>query len=214
LLSAGDKKQVERASKSVKLSFDDASVGKLPEGWKVEGTRQSGPVATWMVQADATAPSKPNVLALTDPKEGVGHTFNLCWSDTIRFQDGEIELSFKALSGMEDQGGGPVWRVQGKDNYYICRANPLESNFRVYHVKDAKRKTLASAKLDIPSGKWHTIKIEHRGNHIRCHLNGRKLLDVKDDTFAEAGGIGLWTKADAVTSFDDLAVTQAPEKQP
>ncbi|MHC4090768.1 MAG: family 16 glycoside hydrolase, partial [Planctomycetota bacterium] len=64
------------------------------------------------------------------------------------------------------------------------------------------------------SGKWHTIKIEHRGNHIRCHLNGQKLLDVKDDTFAEAGGIGLWTKADAVTSFDDLAVTQAPEKQP
>lgn len=189
------------------LNFDKDAAGKLPEGWRAEGTNQNGPVATWEVTADPTAPSKPNVLALTASTHGSSGTFNICWTDRIRFQDGTIELSLRPESGAEDQGGGPIWRVKDKDNYYICRANPLESNFRVYYVKDGARKQLASAKLDIPSNKWHTIRIEQHGSHIVCSFDGQKLLEADDNTLPEAGGIGLWTKADAVTAFDNLNVT-------
>lgn len=191
---------------NIRTGFDKEIPGKLPSGWKVESTKQDGPLATWEVTADPSAPSAPSVLALTSSKHGSDSTFNLCWTDRVKFKDGSIELKFKAVAGEVDRGGGPIWRVKDKDNYYICRANPLESNFRVYYVKDGKRKQLASASLEIPSGTWHTIKVEHVGDHIVCSLDGKQLLDVHDSTFTEPGGVGFWTKADAVTSFDDLIV--------
>jgi hypothetical protein len=178
----------------------------LPAGWKAEGTNQKGPVATWKVIADPTAPSKPNVLSLTSPNHDSGSTFNICWTDRVRFKEGRIELSLKPNAGKEDQGGGPIWRVQDKDNYYICRANPLESNFRVYYVQNGSRHQLASADLAIAAGKWHTIAIEHRGEHIACWLDGAKLLDATDDHLPSAGGVGVWTKSDAASSFDDLKI--------
>ncbi len=187
--------------------FDADSTGSLLRTWKAEATEQKGPLATWQIVADATAPSRPNVLALTSPNHESGGTYNLCWNDATPFKDGEIELMFKANSGKIDQGGGPIWRVTDKDNYYICRANPLEDNFRLYFVKDGSRKQIASANVKIPTGTWHAIKIIHQDNHIVCSFNGKKLLDVIDDTFPETGGIGLWTKADAATSFDNIVVT-------
>lgn len=189
------------------VDFGAAAVGSLPAGWKIEGTSQEGPLATWKVVADPSAPSQPNVLALTSPNHDSGDTFNLCWTDKIRFRDGAIEVSMKAISGQEDQGGGLIWRAQGKDDYYICRANPLESNFRVYYVKDGSRHQLASAKTEIATGKWHTIRIEHVGDHIECSLDGKELLDAKDSTFPAEGGIGLWTKSDAACEFDDLKLS-------
>lgn len=188
-------------------TFDDAETGRLTAGWKVEGTNQRGPVATWAVKAEADAPSKPNVLALTDAKEGAGGTFNLYWTDRVRFTDGVIEVKLKAGTGREDQGGGPIWRVQDKDNYYVARWNPLEDNFRLYYVKDGNRKTLDSARVSVDASKWHTLRIEHKGNEIRCYFDGEALLKSRDETFLEAGGVGLWTKADAVTAFDDLIVS-------
>ena len=115
-------------------------------------------------------------------------------------------MYFKAIRGVEDQGGGPIWRVQDKNNYYIARANPLENNFRIYTVKDGKRRTLDSARVKVPSKQWHTIKIVHKGKKIKGYLNGEKLLEYEDNTFPEVGGVGLWTKADAVTEFDDFSV--------
>ncbi len=191
------------------LNFDKDAPGKLVRGWKADGTNQKGPVATWLVMADPTAPSKPNVLALSKINHDSGGTFNICWTDAVRFRDGELEVRFKAISGAEDQGGGLIWRTRDKDNYYIARYNPLEENYRVYFVKDGARKQLASEKVTIPAGEWHTLKIEHEGEHIECYLDDKKYLDVNDATFAEEGGIGFWTKADAVTSFDDLKVTYA-----
>ncbi len=157
-----------------------------------------------MVHADPTAPSKRNVLALTDPKGGSRDTFNLAWTDQVRFEDGRLSLRFKAVSGRVDQGGGPIWRAQDRANYYICRANPLEDNVRLYYVKNAARQQLASADVTIAPDTWHTLTIEHAGNHIVCSFNGKTRLDVTDDTFSEGGGVGLWTKADAATIFDDL----------
>jgi hypothetical protein len=188
------------------FAFDQDRVGELPAGWKAEGTNQSGPVATWQIIADATAPSKPDVLSLTKTNHDSGSTFNICWTDRARFEDGRMEIALKPNSGAEDQGGGPIWRVQDKDDYYVCRANPLESNFRLYYVKDGSRTQLATANVPIQSGRWHTIAVEHHGQKIVCFLDGEKLLEATDDHIPGAGGVGVWTKSDAASSFDDITI--------
>lgn len=187
--------------------FEETKIGKVPGGWKVEATNLRGKLATWKVASDFDNGEKTKVLGMTKSNDDFGGTFNICWTDSVQFKDGEIEVRFKALKGIEDQGGGPIWRVQDANNYYIVRANPLESNFRVYYVKDGARKTLDSARVKVPPNQWHTIKIVHKGKKIEGYLNGKKLLESEDDTFPEAGGVGLWTKADAVTYFDDFSFT-------
>ena len=121
------------------------------------------------------------------------------------YDDLELSVKFKGVKGKEDQGGGPVWRYQDANNYYIARANPLENNFRVYKVVDGNRLQMDSARLKVTTNEWHTIKIIARNDHIQCYYNGRPYLEVTDDAF-QKGKIGLWTKADAVTYFDDLKV--------
>jgi hypothetical protein len=202
--SVGVYGEVERTQKN--WNFDNVVVGQLPDGWKVEGTNQRGPLATWQVLDDESAPSGTRILALNKPNHDSGSTFNICWTDDISFLNGEIEVRFKAITGEEDQGGGIIWRAQNKSNYYIARYNPREDNFRIYYVRDGKRKTRASARVKLPAETWHTMKITHYGEKIEGFLNSKRLLQVSDQTFAEAGGIGLWTKADAVTSFDDMVV--------
>ena len=112
-----------------------------------------------------------------------------------------------ARSGRIDQGGGPIWRVKDENNYYICRANLLEDNLRLYYVKDGSRHQLASATVKIEGARWHTILVHHEDDQIACSLNGQSLLKVTDNTFPDAGFIGVWTKADAATAFDDILVT-------
>lgn len=187
-------------------SFDEVAVGELPEGWKVEGTNQRGRLASWSVKTDTNAASPPNVLALTDTSNS-GGTFNLAWTDRVAFADGLIEVKIKAGTGREDQGGGPIWRARDKDNYYVARWNPLEDNFRLYYVKEGHRVQLDSARVRADPEQWHTIRVETQGDQIRCGLDGQMLLEATDATFPEAGGVGLWTKADAATSFDDLTVS-------
>lgn len=206
LIIAQENETEEDDEDSIELSFENVKTGQLPEGWKVEATNQKGPLATWEVIEDETAPSGNKVLALTSPNHDFGGTFNLCWTDKINFENGEIEVMFKANTGEEDEGGGVIWRAQDKGNYYISRYNPLENNFRIYYVKDEARKILASARVKLPAGKWHELKIVQDGKHITGYLNDEKLLEVDDETFTKPGGVGLWTKADAVTSFDDFEV--------
>jgi hypothetical protein len=188
-------------------SFDHLSAGGLPAGRKIDATNPKGPLATWGVAPDAAAASGPHTLALSQIRDGSRGVYNLCWTDTRRFQDGAIQVKVRANSGRIDQGGGPIWRVQDARNYYIARYNPLERNFRVYIVRNGHRRQLASAPgLSIGTGKWSTIKIVHRGEHIQGWLDGRKLLDTRHADLTQAGGVGLWTKADAATSFDDLSI--------
>lgn len=197
-----------------RFDFALTAVGKLPVGWRVEGTKQSGPLATWQVVEDATAPSPPRALGLVESKHGSDPTYNLCWvgGGHLSFRDGTIALRVKAVSGEVDQGGGPMWRVRDHGNYYICRVNPLERNFRVYRVVGGVRKQLASADTDAAAGEWHTIEVEHRGQRIVCKLNGSHVLEVTDEHLPDAGGVGLWTKADAVTTFDDLVIRAGSER--
>lgn len=193
-------------SSAVKMDFENIPIGKIPSGWKVEATNPHGPLATWQVVEDSTAPSGQKVLALTNANQNFGGTFNLCWTDRIQFLNGAITVYFKANSGMEDEGGGVIWRAKDKNNYYISRYNPLENNFRLYFVKDGARRMLASARVNLPAHVWHELKIVQDGNKIRGYLNGKKWLEAEDKTFSNSGGVGLWTKADAATSFDDFTV--------
>jgi 3-keto-disaccharide hydrolase len=185
-------------------SFDDAVVGKLPVGWSSARTGR-GAGSVWKVVRDKSAPSGANVLAQTS-SDGPGRVFNLCLADPTRYRDFDLSVSFKANTGNIDQGGGPVWRFQDANNYYICRMNPLEDNFRVYKVVAGKRIQLASLDIEALAGKWHAIRVGMHGDHITCSVNGKK-LDVHDDSIDKPGKVGLWTKADAATSFDDLSVS-------
>jgi hypothetical protein len=197
------------ASREVFEGFDRAGASGLAAGWRVGATKPDGPLATWEIVPDPSAPSPPNALALTSPNHDSGSTFNLCWSDALRFQDGVLELAFRANGGEGDQGGGPIWRVQDEGNYYICRANPLESNFRLYCVQDGTRHQLASAEVVVSAETWHRIRVEHAGQHIVCILDGTTRLEASDGRLPGPGGVGLWTKADAETSFDDLRILPA-----
>lgn len=150
--------------------------------------------------------SAPNVLAVTSINHKSESRFNLFWTDQLRFMDGSVAVAVRADDGVIDQGGGPMWRVQDQDNYYVCRFNPLEANFRVYVVEAGVRRQLGTALATVAAGKWHRVEVQHSGEHIQCWLDGHKLLDVNDGTILQVGGVGLWTKADARTSFDDLLV--------
>jgi hypothetical protein len=195
----------ERPASVSTWTFEDAAVGKVPDGWSSSKTGV-GPGSVWRVVEDATAPNGPHVLAQTS-SDGPSALFNLCVLNELRCTDVEVSVSFKATQGKIDQGGGPVWRYQDADNYYIARMNPLEDNFRVYKVMAGKRTQLASADVSAPAGMWHAIRIVHKGEHIQCYLNGKLYLDVQDATFTGEGKIGLWTKADAVTYFDQLRIS-------
>lgn len=185
--------------------FDKAQMGAVPEGWICAETNGRGKPATWKVVEDASAPGKGKAFGIVSTKN-IGRTYNIAFTKKPRLKNLEIEVKFKAVTGKEDQGGGPIWRVQDVNNYYIARANPLESNFRVYVVKNGNRRQLDSARVKTKAGLWYTIKMVHEGNRIVGYLDGKKMLEVSDNTIPELGGVGLWTKADAATSFDDLKV--------
>lgn len=187
------------------VNFDDAKPGAPPAGWTATKTGKGDP--KWTVEKDDTAPSKPNVL-----KQSGEATYPIAFKNDTNFRDGFVEVKFKALSGEEDQAAGLIWRSSDADNYYICRANALEGNVVLYKTEKGKRKTLDivgrkggyGVKTAVSKDQWHTLRVDFAGNRSKVSLNGKHLFDVEDDTFAEAGKVGLWTKADSVTLFDDF----------
>jgi hypothetical protein len=185
--------------------FTKDDLGKVPAGWKADKTGK-GEGSVWKLVADDTAPSKTG-FALAQTAESPGAMFNLCVVEDTNLKDVEAIVSFKAMKGEKDQGGGLVWRYQDADNYYVARVNPLENNFRVYKVVGGKRsKEFQDAEVKMKAGEWHTLKIKQMGDHIECFLDDKKYLDVKDDAITKAGKVGLWTKADAQTYFDDFRI--------
>jgi hypothetical protein len=189
-------------------SFDDVSVGGLPAGFVVDATRRVGPLATWEVVA-GQGQGASQVLSLSYPNHKSYDSFNLCWLPALGFQDGLLKVRLCARSGKEDQGGGLFWRARGPGDYYVARLNPLEGNLRLYHVVGGNRTMLASADCKAEVGAWHELSISHIGTSITCALDGDVKIQLRDDTLAGPGGVGLWTKADAATDFDDLQVTAA-----
>jgi hypothetical protein len=126
-----------------------------------------------------------------------------------KYSDVDVTVKFKPISGKEDASGGAIFRAKDGKNYFLVRANALENNFRLYSMKDGNRNQLASAKVDEPKlGAWSTIRVVAKGSKIQAYLNGKLQIDHEDKTYTE-GWVGLWTKADSVTEFDDLEVAGA-----
>ena len=187
------------------VTFDDAKTGAPPPGWTATQTGNGS--AKWSVEKDDSAPSKPNVL-----KQSGQATFPVCIKDDTNLKGGFVEVKFKPVSGKEDQAGGVLWRAKDSNNYYIARANALEGNVVLYKTVNGKRSSLDivgrkggyGVKETVASGQWHTLRVEFAGNKFSLLFNGKKVFDVEDTTFTEAGKVGVWTKADSVTLFDDF----------
>jgi hypothetical protein len=185
-------------------NFDTVEAGSLPERW-------SAPVGSWRVESAEPAPSVSHVLAQTAQSRSA--IFNVVLARDARYGDVEVTVHLRARDGSIDQGGGVVWRAKDERNYYIARYNPLEDNFRVYTVKDGRRRQLESADVRVAHDAWHTLRVRMVGDHIECFLDGQKHLEARDTTFSEPGLVGLWTKADARTEFDDLVVSDPGQVQ-
>jgi hypothetical protein len=195
----------QAAGTSFTYNFDSDTGGAMPAKFHSARTGQ-GAESKWEVLSDATAPSKPNVVAQTST-DRTDYRFPLLIADEGSFKDLELSVRFKAVSGEVDRAGGLVFRLKDANNYYIVRANALEDNYRLYHVVEGRRRQFAGANFKVTSGEWHELRVECVGNKIICYYDGVKKIEATDDTFKDAGKIGLWTKADSVTHFDDLHVT-------
>ncbi len=195
----------QSAGASLTYNFDTDAVGGMPAKFHSARTGK-GAESKWVVMADPTASSKPNVVAQTST-DTTDYRFPLLIADEGSFKDLELSVRFKAVSGEVDRAGGLVFRLKDANNYYIVRANGLEDNYRLYHVVAGNRRQFAGANFKVTSGEWHELKVECIGNKIICYYDGAKKIEATDDTFKDAGKVGLWTKADSVTYFDDLRVT-------
>jgi hypothetical protein len=180
------------------INFDKVPAGQPPAGWTA--TKTGSGDARWAVERDDSAPSKPNVLK----QSGVA-TYPVCFKDDTNLKDGFVEVKFKAISGKEDQAGGVVWRLKDANNYYVARANALEDNVTIYHTINGRRTEKKRANMKVLTNQWHALRVDFQGGHFTVSLNGQKALDWDDETFKDAGKVGVWTKADSVTLFDDFS---------
>jgi hypothetical protein len=184
------------------IRFDADAVGALPSGW-IAGVTGRGS-HRWTVEADPTAPSKPNVL-----KQSAQGDFPWCVVRDVVLADGFVEVKFKPLTGKDDQAGGLVWRWKDGNHYYVARANALENNVAVYYTQNGRRNTIKYVTAAIAAREWHTLRVEFTGKRIRVALDGKPYIELDDEHIAGPGAVGVWTKADSVTAFDDFAYSAA-----
>ena len=179
------------------VNFDDMKSGAPPPGWTA--TQTGSGTAKWAIEKDESAPSKPNVLK----QFGVA-TFPVCFKNDTNLKNGFVEVKFKPVAGKEDQAGGVIWRVQDSNNYYIARANALEGNATIYHTIGGKRVAFKSINTKVKSGVWHTLRVDFEGNRFTVTFDGNKVIEATEQSFQNAGKVGVWTKADSVTLFDEF----------
>jgi hypothetical protein len=193
------------AGTSLTYDFESDSAGAMPAKFHAARTGQ-GTESTWVVTADPTAPSKPNVVAQTST-DATDYRFPLLIADEGSFEDLDLSVKFKVVWGDVDRAAGLMFRLKDANDYYLVRSNALEDNYRLYRVVAGNRRLFAGANFKVTAGEWHVLRVECIGNRIICYFDGVKKIEASDDTFKQAGKIGLWTKADSVTYFDDLKVT-------
>ena len=188
---------VAAGSSADTVNFDNMNTGAAPPGWTA--TQTGGGSGKWSVEKDDSAPSKPNVL-----KQSGQATFPVCFKNDTNLKDGFVEMKFKPVAGKEDQAGGVIWRVRDANNYYIARANALEDNVTIYHTINGSRVAFKSINTKVTSGAWHTFRVDFEGNKFTVSFDGKKVIEASDESFKNAGKVGVWTKADSVTFFDDF----------
>ncbi len=184
-------------------SFDALEPDATPPGFGVVRTGE-GKEPRFRVKAVADAPSKPNVLEQSDADE-TSNRYPIAVAEGTSFENVDLSVSCKAVAGKIDQACGLVWRYRDVNNYYVTRSNALEDNVRIYYVKAGKRVQLGSWSGKVFAGVWSKLRVQARGNRFVVHFAGQQVLDVQDTTFSGPGQVGIWTKADSVTQFDDLS---------
>jgi len=187
------------------VSFESNKIGATPEGWTATLTGKGDP--KWTIESDETAPSKTKVL-----KQSGRATYPLLLKNDTSIKDGFIEVKFKAVAGSQDRAAGIVWRARDANNYYVVRANALEDNFVLYKTVNGVRSSLDivgrkggyGVAAPVPANTWHSLRVDFKANRFSASFNGKQLFEVEDSTFTDAGKVGLWTKADSVTLFDQM----------
>ncbi len=188
---------------SKKLTFDQDPVGSPPAGFEFARTGQ-GAEGKWVVRADTDNPSS-HVL-VQESSDPTDYRFPLAVVKEGTYKDVTLSVRAKPISGRVDQGFGMVWRYKDANNYYITRCNADEDNCTIYHTVAGHRRPFQNKPIKVAKNTWHTLKLEAAGNHFVVWFDGTKVLDAQDETFKDAGKVGLWTKADSVIQFDDFTI--------
>jgi len=194
------------------INFDSVRPGTLPPGWTAVISNAEAS-SKWEVIKDPSAPSPPYVLARVSPEAAARCAIAIL--DKTNVKDGDLSVKVKPVAGREDRVGGLVWRYRDPKNYYVVRANALENNIVMYKVEDGKRIPLASKGAahgsfgvthPVPANQWSVLKVQFHGPQFSVYFNHKRLFEVQDSTFRNSGKVGLWTKADSVTYFDDFRI--------
>ncbi len=190
------------------ITYQSPPASAAPASWTFDGNTLGGvPAAvevfsgSWVVRAEADTPSKPNALCQVASAE-----FPAVALGPTVYGDVTVTLRFKPISGKSDQAAGIIARVQNKDNYYILRANALEANVNLYKYAGGQRSGIKDGGAKVVAGQWQELSLEVSADRLRGFLNGQLVVEATDSTY-KAGRVGLWTKADSVTCFDDVVVT-------
>lgn len=187
------------------LSFDADTADAVPAGFSFGRTGKGAP-GKWLVKAAPDAPSGGKVLAQTDG-DATDYRFPVAIASEPSLADVRLSVKCKPVAGKVDQACGLIFRARDADNYYLTRANALEDNVRLYHVVKGNRQQFAGWNGKVKSGVWHDLRVDAKGEHFEVYFDGKKVIDANDSTFKDAGKVGVWTKADSITYFDDLTAT-------
>jgi len=187
------------------ISFAQDTLGAVPAGWMCGVTGSGAP--KWAIELDTSGSAARHVL-----KQSGSGTFPWCVKRDALLENGFVEVKFKPIAGREDAAGGVVWRWKDRDNYYVARANALENNVSLYHTSNGKRVTIKYVDAPVPLGRWHLLRVDFSGDSIRVTYDGKPYIDARDDHITGAGAVGVWTKADSVTAFDEFAFGAAPTR--
>jgi hypothetical protein len=190
------------------IAIDQMKTGLPPTGFTFARTGR-GSAGEWKIVEDPTAAMGRAIeQSSTDRTD---YRFPLAIHDSLSAANVNVELRFKAVAGKIDQAGGIVVRLEDADNYYVVRANALEDNVRFYRVVSGRREQLGGTNLRVTANEWHSLGLRAEGERFTVSYDGKTLFSVTDKTFAQAGGVGLWTKADSVTRFDQVKITPLPQ---
>jgi hypothetical protein len=189
------------------IAIDQMTVGSAPEGFSFARTGQGG-AAQWSVTADPTASAGRAIEQVST--ERTDYRFPLAIHEATSAANLEVVVRFKAVAGKVDQAGGIALRLRDADNYYVVRANALEDNVRFYRVVKGRREQLEGANLKVSANEWHSLGLRAEGDRFTVSYDGKVLFSATDITFADAGKVALWTKADSVTRFEQIRITKLP----
>jgi hypothetical protein len=199
-------------SQEALYAFRDFILGTLPADWQSVATHAMGRPADWRVIADPQ--TGVHVVSITYIYDNYFKVANLLFSPVANFQDGDIEVRLRAVSGSNDQGGGIFWRARDQDNYYAMRYDPLKGNLVLFFVESGERIEVARSSLVDAGPGWFVLRVRHVGNRIQGYLNDALLIEMSDSGIYQPGKVGMWTSSDAVSEFDYLRVRSQGNVRP